>query len=273
MIAAGGDEGRRADDLVGRHGLDRRLPRSVQLLRPDPGLRAARCRAAGTGRGTATRISTTKAAEADSIVDPGQGRASATRCGATSTPRSWRTRPGRRSSTSSASPCSRARMGGADNLYRRPGPHPDQLRLRVRQRCAVTATTRSTARHHHFGWDNSISPRPSGWRPARPSSSSASTSSGGQLHAGQHGRRRRRRSTSPRSIRSPARSIVEGAEPGDALKVTIEEFKPSGFGWTANIPGFGLLADHFKEPALNTLEVRRGYAARRRCSARTAACR
>ena len=44
---------------------------------------------------------------------------------------------------------------------------------------------------------------------------------------------------------------VDGAEPGDALKITIEEFKPSGFGWTANIPGFGLLADDFKEPALN----------------------
>jgi acetamidase/formamidase len=43
---------------------------------------------------------------------------------------------------------------------------------------------------------------------------------------------------------------VEGAEPGDALKVTIEEFHPSGFGWTANIPGFGLLADQFTEPAL-----------------------
>ena len=33
--------------------------------------------------------------------------------------------------------------------------------------------------------------------------------------------------------------------------MTIEAFKPSGFGWTANIPGFGLLADQFKEPALN----------------------
>ena len=33
--------------------------------------------------------------------------------------------------------------------------------------------------------------------------------------------------------------------------MTIEAFKPSGFGWTANIPGFGLLADDFKEPALN----------------------
>ncbi len=43
---------------------------------------------------------------------------------------------------------------------------------------------------------------------------------------------------------------VDGAKPGDALKITIHEFEPSGFGWTANIPGFGLLADQFKEPAL-----------------------
>ncbi len=44
---------------------------------------------------------------------------------------------------------------------------------------------------------------------------------------------------------------VEGAEPGDALKVTIRRFVPSGVGWTAVIPGFGLLADQFTEPALH----------------------
>jgi acetamidase/formamidase len=44
---------------------------------------------------------------------------------------------------------------------------------------------------------------------------------------------------------------VEGAEPGDALKITIREFTPSGVGWTANIPGFGLLADQFTEPAIH----------------------
>jgi amidase len=44
--------------------------------------------------------------------------------------------------------------------------------------------------------------------------------------------------------------FIDGAEPGDAIRVTIEAFTPSGFGWTANIPGFGLLADQFKEPAL-----------------------
>jgi len=44
---------------------------------------------------------------------------------------------------------------------------------------------------------------------------------------------------------------VEGAEPGDAIKVTLLNFTPSGWGWTANIPGFGLLADQFKDPALH----------------------
>lgn len=44
--------------------------------------------------------------------------------------------------------------------------------------------------------------------------------------------------------------FVDGAKPGDALKITIHAFEPSGFGWTANIPGFGLLADQFKDPAL-----------------------
>ncbi len=44
---------------------------------------------------------------------------------------------------------------------------------------------------------------------------------------------------------------VDGAEPGDALKVTLLDFTPSGWGWTANIPGFGLLADQFTEAALH----------------------
>ena len=44
---------------------------------------------------------------------------------------------------------------------------------------------------------------------------------------------------------------IDGAEPGDAIKVTLLHFAPSGWGWTANIPGFGLLADQFKDPALH----------------------
>jgi acetamidase/formamidase len=45
--------------------------------------------------------------------------------------------------------------------------------------------------------------------------------------------------------------FIDGAQPGDAIKVTLLEFGPSGWGWTANIPGFGLLADQFPEPALH----------------------
>lgn len=45
---------------------------------------------------------------------------------------------------------------------------------------------------------------------------------------------------------------VDGAVPGDALKVTSLGFEPSGWGWTATIPGFGLLAEDSPDPALNT---------------------
>jgi acetamidase/formamidase len=45
--------------------------------------------------------------------------------------------------------------------------------------------------------------------------------------------------------------FVDGAEAGDALKVTIQDFAPSGFGWSAIIPGFGLLADQFGAPHLH----------------------
>jgi acetamidase/formamidase len=50
--------------------------------------------------------------------------------------------------------------------------------------------------------------------------------------------------------------LVDGARPGDALKVTVLSLKPAGpggagWGWTANIPGFGLLADQFPDPALH----------------------
>lgn len=44
---------------------------------------------------------------------------------------------------------------------------------------------------------------------------------------------------------------VKGAEPGDALKISVLDLKLAGWGWTANIPGFGLLADQFTEPALH----------------------
>lgn len=107
---------------------------------------------------------------------------------------------------------------------------------------------------HHFGWDNTLAPA----ERVEPGSTilfHCHDSSAGQL--------------GPSSTVADVGTLdfgkinpvsgpiyVEGAEAGDALKISIESFAPrviggGGFGWTANIPGFGLLADQFLEPALH----------------------
>src|SRR5260221_615767 len=53
---------------------------------------------------------------------------------------------------------------------------------------------------------------------------------------------------------------VEGAEPGDTLEVEFVDFQPAEWGWTAVIPGFGLLADEFTEPALKIWQLSAGWA-------------
>jgi acetamidase/formamidase len=52
---------------------------------------------------------------------------------------------------------------------------------------------------------------------------------------------------------------VDKAEPGDALKVTLLGFDPSGWAWTAIVPGFGLLAEDFPEPALNIWSYEKSF--------------
>lgn len=102
--------------------------------------------------------------------------------------------------------------------------------------------------HHHFGWDNAIAPV-------------FTVSSGETIEvqcldaAGGH---YTASSTSADIARMDVSKVnpvtgpiyVEGAKPGDALRVTFQSFEPSGFGWSANIPGFGLLADEFRDPKL-----------------------
>jgi len=48
---------------------------------------------------------------------------------------------------------------------------------------------------------------------------------------------------------------VKDAEAGDTLQVEILELEPNDWGWTAIIPGFGLLADEFPDPWLNISTV------------------
>ena len=54
---------------------------------------------------------------------------------------------------------------------------------------------------------------------------------------------------------------VEGAEPGDSLEIELLDFTPADWGWTASIPGFGLLADDFPDPALRITRLAGGAAA------------
>jgi acetamidase/formamidase len=48
---------------------------------------------------------------------------------------------------------------------------------------------------------------------------------------------------------------VKGARPGDVLAVELLEFRPPEWGWTAIIPGFGLLADEYPEPWLRISDI------------------
>ena len=103
--------------------------------------------------------------------------------------------------------------------------------------------------HHHFGWDNSLEPILR-VEPDTEIEFGIVDASGGQLTQG---------STAEEvasldlgrvnPVTGPV--YVEGAEPGDVLAVDILDFEASGWGWTALIPGFGLLADDFTEPYLH----------------------
>ena len=113
----------------------------------------------------------------------------------------------------------------------------------------MAAAHSHTIHRHHFGWDRSFAPV-AHIAPGESLEFDAPDSSGGQLCATSTVEAVGRLDFSKvNPVAGPV--FVDGAEPGDVLKVTLLSFAPSGWGWTANIPGFGLLADEFKEPALH----------------------
>lgn len=103
---------------------------------------------------------------------------------------------------------------------------------------------------HHFGWDRTNEPVLS-VAPGAEIEFETIDPSGGQLTRGSSAADvaaldfgRVNPTTGP--------VFVEGAEPGDALKIEVLGMvEGSGWGWTAIVPGFGLLADEFTEPYLH----------------------
>jgi acetamidase/formamidase len=51
---------------------------------------------------------------------------------------------------------------------------------------------------------------------------------------------------------------VAGAEPGDTLAVEILDLHTQGWGWSAILPGFGLLAEDFPDPYLRIFDLTLG---------------
>jgi len=54
---------------------------------------------------------------------------------------------------------------------------------------------------------------------------------------------------------------VQGAEPGDVLEIDILDLKPGDWGWSALLPGFGLLAEDFKDPYIKIWDLSNGETA------------
>ena len=102
------------------------------------------------------------------------------------------------------------------------------------------------ARQHHFGWSRDHEPTMHA-APGDTVEFDCVDSGGGQL--------------TPETRSSDVESFdmsrfapltgplfIDGAEPGDALELTLLDFAPSGWGWSLISSMFGILRDLFTEP-------------------------
>jgi acetamidase/formamidase len=104
------------------------------------------------------------------------------------------------------------------------------------------------AEHHHWWWDRAIPPVLE-VEPGTVIDLELNDPGGGQIGPGS--------STSEllqldfsriNPVTGPV--WIDGAEPGDAVHIELLSVEPCGWGWSALIPRFGLLADDFLEPHL-----------------------
>jgi len=103
--------------------------------------------------------------------------------------------------------------------------------------------------NHHFGWDNSNKPILQ-VRSGEIIEIETIDSSGEQLNIDSTIEDVKNLDFSKvNPVTGPV--FIENAKEGDVVEVEFLDFITSGWGWTAIIPGFGLLADEFSEPDIN----------------------
>ena len=102
---------------------------------------------------------------------------------------------------------------------------------------------------HHFGWDNSNVPIINAMS-GETIEIDTVDSSGSQLSLNSSIEDVRNLDFSKvNPVTGPI--FIEDACEGDVIEIEFIDFVTSGWGWTAIIPGFGLLADEFQTPDLN----------------------
>ncbi len=107
----------------------------------------------------------------------------------------------------------------------------------------------------HYAWDNSLPPLleiESGDEVTFETRDAAD----GYYHAGSTAEDVRRRVFRGHPLTGPV--YVRGARPGHVLEIEVREVRPGPFGWTAIIPGRGLLPDDFTEPYLQKWDLTTG---------------
>jgi acetamidase/formamidase len=110
-----------------------------------------------------------------------------------------------------------------------------------------------SAVHSHLVWDNALPPALT-VAPGDTVELQLVDASGGQIGASDDaGAVARLDFTAVNPCTGPV--FVDGARPGDDLVVTILDIATEAWAWTANIPGFGLLADDFPDAHLRISRV------------------
>jgi acetamidase/formamidase len=110
--------------------------------------------------------------------------------------------------------------------------------------------------HTHLVWDNALEPALT-VGPGDTVELELVDASGGQIDAADDARAVARLDFSAvNPCTGPV--FVDGAQPGDDLVVTIVDIATQSWAWTANIPGFGLLADDFPDAHLRISKVADG---------------